>query len=155
MVSLIGRRDGRGKSRIVFNPFAVPCVSLHHASGLIVLHRINYHLLSVVEACTKREAPVLVFWKRNPPVARCDTDPDSDAEADATVVQCARDLHRDAANNGRHDETSVSRRCEARSCLLEIDFAEKFGSEEKRSNTKSRISGLRPFKLMLFRFSKL
>lgn len=146
-------RDGRGKSQIVFNPFAVSCVSLHHASGPIVLHRINYHLLSVVEARTKREAPVLVFWKRNPLVARCDTDPN--AEADATAVQCARDLHCDAANNGRHDETSVSRRCEARSCLLEIDFTEKFGEDLYKENTKARISGLHLFTLTPFRFSKL
>lgn len=80
---LIGRKDGRDKSRIVFNPFAVLCVSLRCASGLIVLHRINYHLLSAAEARTKREAPVLAFWKRNPLVATCDTN--LDAEVDATM----------------------------------------------------------------------
>ena len=111
------------------------------------MHRINYHLLSAAEARTKREAPVLAFWKRNPLVARCDTYPD--AEADATAVQCARDLHCDAANNGRHGETSASRRYETHSCLLETDFVEKFDSKRiaiKRSNTDSRISDLRFFK---------
>lgn len=147
----MGRRDRRDKSRIVFNPFAVLCVSLYYANGLIVLHRINYHLLSAAEARTKREAPVLAFWKRNP-VARCDTDPD--AEADATVAQCARDLHRDAANNGRHSETS--RRCEACSYLLEIDFAEELGSKDrhKKSNIEPVIFGLQLFKFTLFRFIK-
>lgn len=53
---LIGRES-------LFNPFA-PLPPPHPASGLIVLRRINYHLLSAAaEARTKREAPV--FWKRN------------------------------------------------------------------------------------------
>lgn len=134
-----GRRDGRDKSRIVFNPFAILCVS-HYASGLIVLHRINYHLLSAAEARTKREAPVLAFWKRNPLVARCDTYPD--AEADATAVQCARDLHCDAANNGRHGETLASRRYEAHSCLLETDFVEKFGSEDRYKKIEYGIQNI-------------
>jgi len=137
-VGLIGSRDERDKSRIVFNPFAVLCVSLHYVGGLIVLHRINYHLLSAVEARTKREAPVLAFWKRNPLVARCDTD----AEAAATAAQCARDLHRDAANNGRHGETRVSRRCKARSCLLGIGFAEKFSSENRHKKVEYEIRNI-------------
>lgn len=79
------------------------------ASELIVLRRINYHLLSATaEARTKREAPV--FWKRNLLVARCATHRPPDAEGH----NAPQGLHRDAANNGRRSETSTSRRREAR-----------------------------------------
>lgn len=146
---LIGRRGREGlvNRESFLTPFTpVLCVSLRHANGPIVLHRINYHLLSAAEARTKREAPVLAFWKRNLLVARCDPD----ADADATAVQCARDLHRDAANNGRHSETS--RRCGARSYLLEIDFVEKRGEARHEKDRIRNIWSAPLFKFTLFRF---
>lgn len=80
--------EGEDESWNVFNPFVAPLCP-RPAGGLIVLRRINYHLLSTVaEAHTKRKAPALASWKRNPLVARCDTN--ADAEVDATAEQYAR-----------------------------------------------------------------
>lgn len=77
-----GRTTNRGT-------FLTPSLRPRPAGGLIVLRRINYHLLSsVAEARTKRRAPALASWKRNPLVARCDIN--ADAEVDATAEQCAR-----------------------------------------------------------------
>jgi len=102
----LGKRD---KSRIVFNPFIVlsslPPPFSTRASGLIVLRRINYHLLSAAaEACTKHEAPQL--WHPGNGGTRT-AQRDAAWCNDGTMRRPG--LRRDAANNGCR-ETPASRR---------------------------------------------
>lgn len=89
------------------------------ASGLIVLRRINYHLLSATaEARTKREA--LVFWKRNLLVARCATHRPPDAEGHNAPPGFAPRRRQQWPPQQRDVDVATPRS----SCLLEIDFAE-------------------------------